>query len=205
MERIKKVGVSASALVIIFLLLGVASMTTNFSMKRTGGQVIEPLVPVPGMFKQQTVPIAGKAGQMPSAVQPWLPPTGEEALKPANIQFFINGIMIPAVSAGEIQLRDDKIRTYEGKFGPYPYNPSQNLLIKICSQNRYESDAPTCEQITSTAFIENYMVFGYANEPDEYIGYYPRKPTYTAYYEVLNKDGQVLAKSNVGSVRLIYT
>ena len=203
MERIKKVGVSLSALVLIFLLLGMASTLNNFSMTRTGGQIIEPWMPSPGMFQQTNVPVAGQAGQLPKPVQPWLPTTAEP-LVPQDVQFFINGIMIPKMSTGEIQLRDDKIRTYEGKFGPYPYNPSQNLIIKICSQNRYASDAPTCEQITSVAFIENYVVFGYANEHDEYIGYYPRRQ-YTAYYEVLAKNGQVLAKSNSGKVRLMYT
>jgi len=207
MERIKKAGVSLGALVVIFLLLGIASMTNNFSMKRTGGQIIEPWNPTQGMFQQTYVPIAGQAGQLPRAVQPWLatePSTEAAALTPQETQFFINGIMIPGISVGEIQIPDDKIRTYEGKFGPYPYNPTQNILIKICSQNQYESDAPTCEQITSVAWVENYVVFGYANEHDEYIGYYPRR-RYTAYYEVLTKDGQELAKSNVGRVMLTYT
>lgn len=204
MKRLKKVGVSASALIIIFLLLGVASVTNNFTQRNTGAQIIEPWLPTPGLFGGKSTAVGG-ASQFLKPNQPWLPQDSEaEALKPKYIQFFVNGIMIPEVLRGEIQLPDNKIRTYEGKFGPYPYNPSQNLIIKICSQNRYESDAPSCEQITSVAWIENNVVFGYANKYDEYIGYYPRRQ-YNAYYEVFDKDGKLLAKSNTAKIRLTYT
>lgn len=198
MERIKKVGVSAGALIIIFVLLSVASVTHN--MNKTGAQVIEPWTPIPGMFGGTKASV-GQAISYPQQIE--TKSSQDQALTPKNIQYYINGIMIPKVSAGEIQLKDDKIRTYEGKFGPYPYSPVQNLVIKICAQNRYESDAPTCEQITSVAFIDGYVVFGYANKPDEYIGYYPRRQ-FTTYFEVYSKDGTLLSKSNTGKVRLSY-
>lgn len=202
MKRLKKVGVSLSALILIFLLLGVASTTNNYSAKRTGFQIIEPWTPSPGLFKQISVPL-GKAAEFQIPGQPWLDEknTEEESLTPKNVQYFINGILVPKMSIGEIQLRDDKIRTYEGKFGPYPYNPSQNILIKICAQNKYESDPPTCEQLTSISYIDKYVVFGYANKHDEYIGYYPRRQ-FTTYFEVYSNDGKLLSKSNVGKVRL---
>jgi hypothetical protein len=154
------------------------------------------------LFKQTSVPV-GKAAQFQIPGQPWLDDKSdvERALTPQSVQFYINGIFVPQISLSEIQLREDKIRTYEGKFGPYPYNPSDNIIIKICSQNRFESDSPTCEQITSISYIENYVVFGYANKHDEYIGYYPRR-NFVAYYEIFTKEGQFLARSNKGKVML---
>ena len=202
MERIKKAGVGLSALITIFLLLGVASTMNSFSQRRTGEQVIEPWQPAQGLFGSNTVPAIGQATQYPGTIQPWLS-AKEEPLRPKEVQFFVQGTMIPKMTTGELQLYDDKIRSYEGKFGPYAFNPLQDLQIRLCSQNRYETDAPTCEKVTSTAYINGYVVFGYANKPDEYIGYYPRRK-YTAYYEVLTKDGRVIARSNTAHIRLLY-
>ncbi len=205
MERIKKVGVSVAALLMIFVLLGIAATTGNFLEKRTGYQIITPWTPPAGIFGQKSIsiPSAGQAGLMPYTEQP-TQTAAEKALTPEDMQYYVNGIFIPKPMIGEIQLSKDIMRTYEGKFGPYPFNPMESLVIKICSQNIYESDPPTCEQIISTSFINQYIVFGYANDYDEYIGYYPREK-FTTYFEVYTKDGKFLKKSNVGKVRMVYS
>ncbi len=202
MQRVKKVGVTSGALIVIILLLGIASTSDSFLGKRTGQQIIEAWEPIPGLFGTQQIVSVGQAGTLPGVYELPMQTEVQKALMPNDIQFYVQGIFTPSTMYGEIQLYDDIIRTYEGKFGPYPYDPVENLVIKMCAQNQYESDPPTCEQIITTAFIEGYVVFGYANKYDEYIGYYPRDK-YTAFFEIYTKDGEFLSKSNVAKVRLV--
>ena len=200
MKRIKKVGVSVGALMVIFLLLGIATVTDDYVSSNTGYQIIESWAPSSGIFGQTAIPMAGRA----YVEQPAYESPLKKAFTPKDVQFYINTIFIPQSMVGDIQLPDNRIRSYEGKFGPYQYDPRTELRVKICSQNRYQSDPPACEELGNLALVNGYVVFGYANMHDEYIGYMPRTQ-YTAYFEVFSQDGTFLAKSNTAHIRLSPT
>jgi len=200
MKRIKKIGVSASALLVIFLLLGIATVTNNYTSSNAGYQILEAWSPSPNTFGQTSIPMAGRS----YLEQPVYQTPLQKAFTPKDVQFYINTIFIPQSMPGDIQLPDNRIRSYEGKFGPYNFDPREELRVKICSQNRYQSDSPACEELGNLALINGYVVFGYANKYDEYIGYMPRTQ-YTAYYEVYSKTGMFLAKSNTAHIRLSPT
>ena len=91
MKRIKKVGVSLGALMIIFLLLGIASVTDDYVSSNTGYQIMEGWSPSPGIFGQTAIPTAGRAYLEQPAYQTPL----QKAFTPKEVQFYLNSIFIP--------------------------------------------------------------------------------------------------------------
>ena len=139
----------------------------------------------------------------PAIEQPMkIGPTREELL-PGYIEFAVNRIIVPPLGAYPfLPIRIDRPRTFDGKFGPYSKDPTDELEVVLCSYAyKYENQVLACDR-PRLSFIDNYVVWGLGYAEDEYIGGQAIRD-FGAAYTIKSKTHGELARSNEAIINLV--
>jgi len=135
--------------------------------------------------------------EMPSA-QGTIPTS---ALEPAEIDFYVNKLIIPQVMASAfIPIRND-INTYSGRFGPYSFDPRQQIAVKLCSFPTTNAQMINCETVPLN-YANNYVYFARGYAEDEYIARQALK-NFGALYFIISPEQGTIAQSNTAIIKLL--
>lgn len=133
-----------------------------------------------------------------------LPP--QEFLVPRIVEFRVNRVTIPKIPYYNfIPVRDDRIRTYSGMFGPYDEDVRKYFEVFLCSYAYRIPNAPArCERVR-TAYDPTNGFVGFVKgfAPDEFIAYQAVGTNFAVFYLVVNQDYGVIAKSNTARVKIV--
>lgn len=196
MESLKKLSILAIfAIIIVVLLYAATPKTTTVTTTPSQQAYLEPVIivePETPIYNPPQIP-----GQDIQDITP--PPL---ALIPAHTYLWVNNILVPTIISeySFIPLKENKIKTFSGSFGPYPDDFRKYLTVTLCSEDARVPSAPSCE-LVELVYRDGYIDFGTGYKEDEYIGYTARKDYY-AYYQVHSGE-YLLAQSPKAYVRTV--
>jgi hypothetical protein len=136
-----------------------------------------------------------------------LPGVEIEKVYPGEAHFWVNEIKVPEGQStyngyNFIPIKEDKLKTYAGTFGPYKEDPTKYIHVVLCAEMYRVNAAPACEIVPIT-YNDRYVSFAKGYQYDEYIGGLAAKD-YSAYYDVYVGDIAV-AHSNKAVIRTVKT
>ncbi|MEM4263383.1 MAG: hypothetical protein QW666_00625 [Candidatus Woesearchaeota archaeon] len=124
-------------------------------------------------------------------------------LIPYYVEFQVNKLIIPAYFGYPfIPIKEDRIRTFSGKFGPYYYDYRQYFDVELCSSLLNSPEMVVCEKIYDLNYIDNYITFTRGYPPDEYIANTAMRE-FTAFFVIKDKNKELIAKSNGAPIKLV--
>ena len=146
------------------------------------------------------IPSLGVAIERPA--MPGMPPE-EAKYIPSQMYFFVDSIIVPEVQAYNfLPLPQDDMRTFSGKFGPYPEDYSDLLTVELCSFVSSQPEMIACEKVRDLNYIDGYITFARGYDWDEYIGGMAMR-NFGAFYRVKSPEFGEIAKSNSAVVELV--
>lgn len=146
------------------------------------------------------IPKVGFAVEKPA--MPKLP-DDKAKLIPGFMSFYVNTILVPAdQSYNFLPLKKDDMRTFSGKFGPYPEDYSDLLTVELCSFVSSQPEMIACEKVRDLNYIDGYLTFARGYDWDEYIGGMAMR-NFGAFYRVKSQEFGEIAKSNSAVVELV--
>lgn len=146
------------------------------------------------------IPNLGLAIERPA--MPGAPPE-EAKYMPSQMEFYVDSIIVPPVQSYDfLPLPQDDMRTFSGKFGPYPEDYRNMLYVELCSFVLSQPEMFACEKIRDTNFRQGYITFARGYDFDEYIAGLAMR-NFGAYYEVKSPEFGTIAKSNVARINLV--
>jgi hypothetical protein len=206
------------------ILLGLFTLLALFVLFRAGYQpevvvieqpapVIAPAAPpmpvvVPEIPKEPEIPEEHVVEIPPEVPFPVPEPPkeitpSEQELMPTYLEFFVNRIPITEYSTYTfIPIKEKRITTYSGKFGPYIEDNRKHVFVKLCSHIRDRPEMYACENIRELNYIDGYYSFVRGFPEDEFIGNVAMK-NFGAYYTVHSKEHGMLAQSSVAPIRIV--
>ena len=148
---------------------------------------------------------AGQAFEKPTlTIQPTLEQgqMPKDSLIPTDIQFYVDRIPVYApMQTSFIPLYYDDMKTFSGKFGPYPFDPRNFIGVKLCSFPKTFPDMLNCETV-SLNYANGYVHFARGYDPDEYIGRQALK-NYGALYYIVSSEYGNIAQSPAAMIKVI--
>lgn len=119
---------------------------------------------------------------------------------PEQMELFVNNFKITGDVQIPLPVKEDRIKMFAGKFGPYEENPISYLQVNLCAVP-YGYEVLICEEVTNFQYRNNYVFFVNGYEPDEYIGKTAYKDA-TVYYIVINKQTGITRHSPIARVEI---
>lgn len=158
----------------------------------------EEQAPVQDQPVKEDVPLIPPETTKPKNIAP-----AGESFVPDKVAFWVNQIQVPPYSESFydfIPLKETKLKTFSGTFGPYAIDPRQDLRVDLCSELYKVPSAPACQPV-QLSFQDAYASFAVGLAYDEFIGGMAAKD-YLAYYKIFY-DGNHIATSNKAVVRTV--
>lgn len=126
----------------------------------------------------------------------------KDSLIPTDIQFYVNRIPVYGpMQTAFIPLYEDDLKTFSGKFGPYPFDPRKFIGVKLCSFPKTFPDMLNCESV-SLNYANGYAHFARGYPCDEYIARQALK-NYGALYYVVSPAYGNLAQSPSVMIKVV--
>jgi hypothetical protein len=141
----------------------------------------------------------------PEPAPPLSPGVQAEKIYPRETTFWVNEIRVPESTTYEeglnfIPIKEDKLKTFAGSFGPYFEDVTPYLKVVLCSELYKVTAAPSCE-IVPIVQQGNQVSFARGYQFDEYIGGNAAKD-YIAWYDVYVAN-TLVATSNRAVIRTV--
>lgn len=171
------------------------AMKSPFNIFIPGGLDIRDLIiPGAGQAIQREMPSMTAAGEIPD----W------SILRPVNVEFYVDSIMIPSMmnEYNFLPLKEDKMRSFSGKFGPYPEDYRKFLYVELCSYVLSQPEMFGCEKIRDLNFADGYIAFARGYDYDEFIASLAMR-NFGAYYVVQSTEFGPVATSNKAVINLV--
>ena len=128
----------------------------------------------------------------------------KENLVPANMEFYVNTIQVPAMADYSfLPIQRDRIRTFSGKFGPYPEDFRKYMYVELCSFVESQPEMFVCEKIRDLNYVDGFMTFARGYDYDEYIAGMAMR-NFGAYYTVNSGEFGQITVSNKAIINLVY-
>ncbi len=169
------------------------AMKSPFNIFIPGGLDIRDLIiPSMGQAVQREMPSA--AGEIPA----------RDNLVPLNVEFYVDSIMVPPMmnEYNFLPLKKDDMRSFSGKFGPYPEDCRKLIYVELCSYVLSQPEMFGCEKIRDLNYIDGYMTFARGYDYDEFIAGLAMR-NFGAYYVVQSAEFGPVATSNKAVINLV--
>ncbi len=189
----------------ILLLLSVIALSIMFRIFEGSGQ--EEAINTEGKIEETTYPtprqeISRQLDEVSDAIANVSVPSKEELI-PAEIVFFVNRILVPQRMAYPyIPLKEDRIRTFSGSFGPYAADPRGYVYAELCSYPyKLGTEVKFCEKL-DLEFSNGRLYFARGYDSDEFIANQALRD-FGAYFVVKSHEYGELVRSNVAIVNIV--
>ena len=94
------------------------------------------------------------------------------------------------------------MRSFSGKFGPYPEDYRKFLYVELCSYVLSQPEMFGCERIRDLNFEDGYVAFARGYDYDEFIAGLAMR-NFGAYYVVQSTEFGPVATSNKAVINLV--
>ncbi|MBW2994603.1 hypothetical protein KY315_04255 [Candidatus Woesearchaeota archaeon] len=122
---------------------------------------------------------------------------------PSQMEFYVDSIIVPEHQAYDfLPIPKDDMRTFSGKFGPYPEDYRNSIYVELCAFVLSQPEMEACEKMRDTTFRRGYISFARGYDWDEYIASLGMR-NFGAYYKVMSPEFGEIAKSNVAKINLV--
>ncbi len=197
----------AKAIIITLVLLAIIVVLLFVAVQQPQIVYTQP-TEKPAVIPEQPTPTAPIIHEEPTpraeVKEPTVAGVEFDKVYPQDVNFWVNEILVPKTSLYEgqqfIPIKEGDIKTFAGSFGPYYYDPSDHIKIKLCAQLKNYEVGETCE-IVPFSFREKYVTFVKGYQHDEFIAGFAAKD-YKVWYDVFVGDTRIAA-SNVAIVRTV--
>ena len=188
-------GIAVSSIIVLFVVALSPVISGNYLFDYSGYEIPEAV--------SKAVAIASPMAPVIRQPRAFSYIPSIEELAPEEMQLFVNAIPVPLLPLYNfIPLKEDRIRTFSGRFGPYAKDTSEYLRVYLCAYAYKVPNAPLeCEEV-QTVFQGGYLAFFRGYAPDEFINRQALR-NFGVMYFVMNDQYGVVASSNIGIVRLV--